>query len=48
MVANSKIGLYIKAKEGVLKVLEVQGENAKRMETKVFLVGNKLIERRKI
>ena len=48
IVANSKLGLYVKAKEGVLNILEVQGENAKRMEAKVFLVGNMLTERRKV
>ena len=48
IIANSKLGLYVKAKEGVLNILEVQGENAKRMEAKVFLVGNMLTERRKI
>ena len=40
--ADSKIGLYIKAKNGVLKVLEMQGEKAKRMTPNDFLRGNKL------
>ena len=30
------------AKEGILKVLEIQGENAKRMTTPEFLRGNKV------
>ena len=30
--ADSKDGLYIKAKDGILKVFEIQGENAKRMK----------------
>ncbi len=40
--ADSKIGLYIKAKNGVLKVLEMQGEKAKKMTSNDFLRGNKL------
>ena len=40
--ADSKIGLYIKAKNGVLKVLEIQGEKAKKMPINDFLRGNKL------
>ena len=43
-MANDKIGLYIKAKEGVIKVLEIQGENAKRMDVCDFLRGNKIEE----
>ena len=42
IVADSKDGLYVKAKDGVLKVLEIQGENAKRMNTPDFLRGNHL------
>ena len=42
IIADSKDGLYIKAKDGVLKVLEIQGENAKRMNTPDFLRGNHL------
>lgn len=38
--ANSKDGLYIKAKDGIVKVLEIQGENAKRMSVQDFLRGN--------
>ena len=38
--ADSKDGLYIKAKEGIIKVLEIQGENAKKMNIKDFLRGN--------
>lgn len=48
LLADSKLGLYIKAKEGILKVLEIQGENAKRMNVCDFLRGNKLEVRRKI
>ena len=40
--ADSKDGLYIKAKDGVIKVLEIQGENAKRMKIEEFLRGNSI------
>ena len=40
--ANSKEGLYIKAKNGIIKVLEIQGENAKKMSIQDFLRGNKI------
>ena len=40
--ADSKDGLYIKAKEGIIKVLEIQGENAKRMNVQDFLRGNNI------
>ena len=40
--ADSKEGLYIKAKDGVIKVLEIQGENAKRMSVQDFLRGNNI------
>jgi methionyl-tRNA formyltransferase len=42
MLADSKKGLFIKAKDGILKMIEVQGENAKKMPTGDFLRGNKL------
>lgn len=42
LIANDKQGLFIKAKGGVLKVIEIQGENAKRMNICDFLRGNKL------
>ena len=40
LLQDSKKGLYIKAKDGILKVLEIQGENAKRMSVHDFLLGN--------
>lgn len=40
--ADSKDGLYIKAKDGIIKVLEIQGENAKRMSVQDFLRGNNI------
>ena len=40
--SDSKDGLYIKAKDGVIKILEIQGENAKRMSVQDFLRGNNI------
>lgn len=40
--SDSKKGLQIKAKNGVIDVLEIQGENAKRMSVGDFLRGNKI------
>lgn len=40
--SDSKEGLYIKSKEGVIEILEIQGENAKRMNIQDFLRGNKI------
>ena len=42
LIANDKQGLFVKAKGGVLKVLEVQRENSKRMNSCDFLRGNKI------
>ena len=39
LFSDSKTGLYIKAKDGNIKVLEIQGENAKRMPAEDFLRG---------
>ncbi len=44
VVSNPKDGLYIKTKKGIIKVLEIQGENAKRMPIGDFLRGNKISE----
>ena len=44
VVSNSKDGLYIKAKDGIIKVLEIQGENARRMLIVDFLRGNNIKE----
>ena len=40
LIANDKEGLYIKTIDGIIKVLEIQGENAKRMNICDFLRGN--------
>lgn len=41
--SNCKDGLYIKAKDGIIKVLEIQGENAKKMSVQDFLRGNNIM-----
>ena len=40
LFSDDKKGLYIKAKAGILQVLEIQGENSKRMAVGDFLRGN--------
>ena len=40
--SNEKDGLYIKALDGIIKVIEIQGENAKKMSINDFLRGNKI------
>lgn len=42
LLANEKIGLFIKTKDGIISVLEIQGENAKKMNINDFLRGNKI------
>lgn len=42
LYVDKKEGIYIMTKEGILLVLEIQGENAKRMGTPEFLRGNKV------
>lgn len=44
IVSNPRDGLFIKTKEGILKVLEIQGENARRMAIQDFLRGNTVEE----
>ena len=39
---DKKEAIYIMTKEGILKILEIQGENAKKMPTPEFLRGNKI------
>lgn len=39
---DKKEGIYIMTKEDILLVLEIQGENAKRMTSPEFLRGNKI------
>ena len=42
LLSDAKKGLFIKTKNGILKVLEIQGENAKKMSIEDFLRGNKI------
>ena len=42
LFADSKKGLYIKAIDGIIKVLEIQGENSRKMSINEFLRGNKI------
>ncbi len=42
VLANEKQGLFIKTIDGVISILEIQGENAKRMPIGDFLRGNKI------
>lgn len=42
LFSDSKKGLFINAKEGIVQVLEIQGENAKRMPINDFLRGNSI------
>lgn len=44
IVSDDKDGLFIRTKEGILQVLEIQAENAKRMKIQDFLRGNKIEE----
>lgn len=39
---DKKEAIYIITKEGILKVLEIQGENSKRMPVSEFLKGNQI------
>ena len=39
---DAKKGLYIKANDGIIKVLELQGENARKMSANDFLRGNSI------
>lgn len=43
LFSDSKTGLYIRAKDANIKVLEMQGENAKKMTAEEFLRGTTLI-----
>lgn len=39
---DEKKGLYIKTKDGIISVIEIQGQNSKKMFIKDFLRGNKI------
>ncbi len=42
ILSGAKEGLYVKAKEGIIKILEIQGQNSRRMKTEEYLRGNKI------
>jgi len=42
MHADTKQGLYIKTKDAIISVLEIQGENAKKMSINEYLRGNEI------
>ena len=42
IVSYKRDGIYIKTKDGILKVLEIQGENAKKMPIQDYLRGNQI------
>ena len=44
IVSDPRDGIFIKCKDGILKVLEIQGENAKRMSIQDYLRGNPIEE----
>lgn len=43
LFSDSKKGLYIKANEGIIQALEIQAENAKKMNAQDFLRGNAIL-----
>jgi len=42
VLADEKQGLYIKTLDGIISVLEIQGENSKKMNISDYLRGNKI------
>ncbi|MGN1326523.1 MAG: methionyl-tRNA formyltransferase [Clostridia bacterium] len=42
LFSDDKKGLFIKANKGIIQVLEIQGENSKKMQINDFLRGNKI------
>ena len=44
LISNPKDGLFIKTLDGIAEVIEIQGENAKKMSVFDFLRGNKIEE----
>ncbi len=44
IASDPRDGIFIKCKDGILKVLEIQGENAKRMKIQDYLRGNSIEE----
>lgn len=48
IMSDSKKGLYVKTIDGAISVLEIQGENSKKMDIKEFLRGNKIEVNKKL
>ena len=44
IVSDQRDGIFIKTKKGILRVIEIQGENAKKMPIQDFLRGNRIEE----
>ncbi len=44
IISDPRDGVFIKCKEGILKIIEIQGENAKRMSIQDYLRGNPINE----
>lgn len=44
IISDKKDGIFIKTKDGILKVIEIQGENAKKMSIQDYLRGNNIEE----
>ena len=42
--SDCKEGLYVKCKNGIIKILIIQGENARKMKIQEFLLGNQIEE----
>lgn len=42
LLADEKDGLFVKTKDGILQVIDIQAENAKRMNVSDFLRGNRI------
>ena len=42
IISDSKQGLQIKAKDGIINVIEIQGENARKMGIGDYLRGNNI------
>ena len=45
IISDKKKGLFIKTANGIIEVLEIQGENSKKMDIKSFLNGNQIKEK---
>ena len=43
LIADSKKGLFLKAKNGIISILEIQAENAKKMNILDYLRGNTIL-----